>query len=442
MQMMALEAVSAIPGAAVDFAQWQASYRRQLGREQRQAAFQNAAFQDTQSTYTMRQAGMAIAERSRYNTQQAMLGREASYIKTIGETLLGSFSHLGYKASTQEGMVNKINNAMKNFSSKEQEQFLDYAQAKISAGRAGGQHNASNALEQRFESEIMGISSNNSRGLGDILYRDGRDIDISGYKQGLKEQRDLRLSELREKFKGRQVAEVDHRTQSQIERQNKHETRMAEQRQRSQDKEAEAITNAYNEGLGSTFLGFGGNTEEATRQARKVARNYRSNVEQTRLQRKAQEHGASAEAVKAAEAEKAGGTTTEATRSAATQVPTAEGGGTTGGLSFDNYSRDAQAAIIKEQGKNYWGRSAQERFHLDSMDRRYSEINKMKAGEERNAAIERFNQDLQSGPGFNDYMNGNQVYGKAAGVGVAALTASAVMGDGRRSNAQLYSSPF
>lgn len=151
---------------------------------------------------------------------------------------------------------------------------------------------------------------------------------------------------------------------------------------------------------------------------------------------------ATSSAVNAAEAEKAGGATAEATRNAATQVPTAEGGGTTEGLSFDNYSRDAQAAIIKEQGKNYWGRSVQERFHLDSMDRRYSEINKMKAGEERNAAIERFNQDLQSGPGFNDYMNGNQVYGKAAGVGVAALTASAVMGDGRRSNAQLYSSPF
>ena len=80
-QMMALEAISAIPSAAVGFAQWQASYRRQLGREQRQAAFQSAAFQDTQATYTMRQAGMAIAERSRYNTQQAMLGREASYMK-------------------------------------------------------------------------------------------------------------------------------------------------------------------------------------------------------------------------------------------------------------------------------------------------------------------------------------------------------------------------
>lgn len=43
---------------------------------------------------------------------------------------------------------------------------------------------------------------------------------------------------------------------------------------------------------------------------------------------------------------------------------------------------------------------------------------------------------------FGDYMTGNQVVGKAAGVGVVALTASAVMGDGRRSNAQLYSSPF
>ena len=50
--------------------------------------------------------------------------------------------------------------------------------------------------------------------------------------------------------------------------------------------------------------------------------------------------------------------------------------------------------------------------------------------------------NLSRDPSFGDYMTGNQVYGKAAGVGVAALTASAVMGDGRRSNAQLYSSPF
>ena len=81
LQMTALEVASSLPTAAMEFAHWQASYRRQLGREQRQAAFQNAAFQDTQSTYTMRQAGMAIAERSRYTTQQAMLGREASYMK-------------------------------------------------------------------------------------------------------------------------------------------------------------------------------------------------------------------------------------------------------------------------------------------------------------------------------------------------------------------------
>ena len=80
-QMMALEAVSSIPTAAYEFGKWQSSYRRQLGREQRQVAFQNVAFQDTQATYTMRQAGLAIAARSRDNTQAAMLGHEAAYMK-------------------------------------------------------------------------------------------------------------------------------------------------------------------------------------------------------------------------------------------------------------------------------------------------------------------------------------------------------------------------
>ena len=131
-------------------------------------------------------------------------------------------------------------------------------------------------------------------------------------------------------------------------------------------------------------------------------------------------------------------------RRTSTTVPSNANGraGTPGELSFDNYSRGALEAIVREQGKKYWGRGAQERYHFDKMDRRYADINKMKNGKEKTAAIEQFNQDLQSGPGINDYMSGNQVWGKAAGVGVAALTASAVMGDGRRSNAQLYSSPF
>lgn len=77
---LAFEAARNIPSLAYDAFIWQKDYRQQLGREQKQLAFQNAAFQETQATYTMRQAGMAIAERSRYNTQQAMLGNEARYM--------------------------------------------------------------------------------------------------------------------------------------------------------------------------------------------------------------------------------------------------------------------------------------------------------------------------------------------------------------------------
>ena len=77
---MAFEAARNAPSLAYDAFIWQKDYRQQLGREQKQLAFQNAAFQETQATYTMRQAGMAIAERSRYNTQQAMLGNEARFM--------------------------------------------------------------------------------------------------------------------------------------------------------------------------------------------------------------------------------------------------------------------------------------------------------------------------------------------------------------------------
>lgn len=61
---------------------WKAGmqYRHNLWKQNRNNAFNNAKFDDTQQTYTMRQAGMAIAQRSRYNTQQAMLGNEAKYM--------------------------------------------------------------------------------------------------------------------------------------------------------------------------------------------------------------------------------------------------------------------------------------------------------------------------------------------------------------------------
>lgn len=52
---------------------------REMNR-QRGGPFATATFVDTKQAYTMRQAGMQIAENSRYNIQQALLGREASMI--------------------------------------------------------------------------------------------------------------------------------------------------------------------------------------------------------------------------------------------------------------------------------------------------------------------------------------------------------------------------
>lgn len=54
--------------------------KRQFGRENSAHAFSNAQFNDTEQAYTMRQAGIAIAQRSRYNTEAAMMGQEAKYM--------------------------------------------------------------------------------------------------------------------------------------------------------------------------------------------------------------------------------------------------------------------------------------------------------------------------------------------------------------------------
>lgn len=75
-----LQAAIALPGLAFDGYMAAQKYRRQLHHENSGQAFQNAQFNDTEQAFTMRQAGMAIAKRSRYNTQQAMLGNEAKYM--------------------------------------------------------------------------------------------------------------------------------------------------------------------------------------------------------------------------------------------------------------------------------------------------------------------------------------------------------------------------
>ena len=110
-------------------------------------------------------------------------------------------------------------------------------------------------------------------------------------------------------------------------------------------------------------------------------------------------------------------------------------------LSYGNYTSDLNRAKLAA-GKDFMGRESRNEYFVERMNKRKAEIDAMKAGDERTAAIENFNQDLQSGPGINDYLMGNKIPHKAAGFGIAAVTADVAMGDGRRSNAQLYSSPF
>lgn len=54
---------------------------RQMDRDnRRQIPFQNYTFVDSPQIYTMRQAGLALAQQSKYNLQQTMMGNEARYM--------------------------------------------------------------------------------------------------------------------------------------------------------------------------------------------------------------------------------------------------------------------------------------------------------------------------------------------------------------------------
>jgi hypothetical protein len=73
-------AATELPGAAVNVAEGISQYGRGLQKKSRQVPFQNAQFSETQQTYTMRQAGMVLAQKSKYSLQQTMLGNEAQYM--------------------------------------------------------------------------------------------------------------------------------------------------------------------------------------------------------------------------------------------------------------------------------------------------------------------------------------------------------------------------
>lgn len=74
------ELLSGAPGEVLNAYDAADKYRRQTAAENSNRAFVNAHFNDTEQTYTMRQRGMAVAQRSKYNVQHAMLGNEAKYM--------------------------------------------------------------------------------------------------------------------------------------------------------------------------------------------------------------------------------------------------------------------------------------------------------------------------------------------------------------------------
>lgn len=54
---------------------------RQMDRDNRnQTPFRGYTFVDSPQIYTMRQAGLALAQQSKYNLQQTMMGNEAKYL--------------------------------------------------------------------------------------------------------------------------------------------------------------------------------------------------------------------------------------------------------------------------------------------------------------------------------------------------------------------------
>lgn len=80
--MLALNLIPEIPKMATSAALGINKLSRQESRKSYGSSmpFYNATFNDTQQAYTMRQAGMQLAENSKYNLQQSLMGNEAAML--------------------------------------------------------------------------------------------------------------------------------------------------------------------------------------------------------------------------------------------------------------------------------------------------------------------------------------------------------------------------
>lgn len=78
---LALPILPAIPKAAINVGENLNAMSRSMNRGAINRPFANATFVDSQQAYTMRQAGMQLAQASKYNLQQTLMGNEAQYMK-------------------------------------------------------------------------------------------------------------------------------------------------------------------------------------------------------------------------------------------------------------------------------------------------------------------------------------------------------------------------
>lgn len=69
------------PSAVVGGLEGLAKMQRSMNKTSRQVPFANSTFNDHSQAMTMRQAGMQMAQASRYNLQQAIMGNEAQYLR-------------------------------------------------------------------------------------------------------------------------------------------------------------------------------------------------------------------------------------------------------------------------------------------------------------------------------------------------------------------------
>lgn len=81
--MFAMGAIKTVPDAAVKGVLKANSVARSMDRSARNVPFANSTFADSQQAFTMRQAGMQLAQASKYNLQQTLMGNEASVMHRL-----------------------------------------------------------------------------------------------------------------------------------------------------------------------------------------------------------------------------------------------------------------------------------------------------------------------------------------------------------------------